>query len=169
MISLKQHIRTSYRWGSFGSPDGIYKMVQGPRAYEMALNTWSDWLQVHINKSKTQVFFVSMSPTRDRWQIFLQCIAHCFGHYLYVLCCIDSFVSLLLLQSWGLGWTWWSQLLPRNGTHHQRRVFQKRVEARADASCRSGDLQTVDKGPQRSNPEHNATIGVSQGRAPFHL
>ncbi|KAI6675238.1 hypothetical protein NL676_003144 [Syzygium grande] len=50
----------------FGSPDGIYKMVQGPRAYEMALNTWSDWLQVHINKSKTQVFFVSMSPTRDR-------------------------------------------------------------------------------------------------------
>ncbi|XP_056170831.1 protein trichome birefringence-like 34 [Syzygium oleosum] len=42
-------------WGSFGSPDGIYKMVQGPRAYEMALNTWSDWLQVHINKSKTQV------------------------------------------------------------------------------------------------------------------
>ncbi|KAF8006103.1 hypothetical protein BT93_K0414 [Corymbia citriodora subsp. variegata] len=53
-------------WGSFGSADGIYKMVQVPRAYEMALNTWSDWLAVHINKSKTQVFFVSMSPTHDR-------------------------------------------------------------------------------------------------------
>ncbi|KAF7849336.1 hypothetical protein BT93_L0959 [Corymbia citriodora subsp. variegata] len=52
-------------WGSFGSADGIYKMVQVPRAYEMALNTWSDWLAVHINKSKTQVFFVSMSPTHD--------------------------------------------------------------------------------------------------------
>ncbi|KAL3717003.1 hypothetical protein ACJRO7_008563 [Eucalyptus globulus] len=53
-------------WGSFGSPDGIHKMEQAPRVYEMALNTWSDWLEVHINRSKTQVFFVSMSPTHDR-------------------------------------------------------------------------------------------------------
>lgn len=53
-------------WGSFGSPDGIYKDVMMPRAYEMALNTWSDWLEVHVNRSKTQVFFVSMSPTHER-------------------------------------------------------------------------------------------------------
>ncbi|KAI3441417.1 PMR5N domain-containing protein [Psidium guajava] len=53
-------------WGSFGSRDAIYKDVMIPRAYEMALNTWSDWLEVHVNRSKTQVFFVSMSPTHER-------------------------------------------------------------------------------------------------------
>ena len=41
-----------------------------PRAYEMALNTWSDWLEVHVNRSKTQVFFVSMSPTHERYELF---------------------------------------------------------------------------------------------------
>ncbi|KAK4782720.1 hypothetical protein SAY86_007094 [Trapa natans] len=53
-------------WGSFGSPDGIYKDVTMPRAYEMALNTWSQWLEVHVNRSKTELFFVSMSPTHER-------------------------------------------------------------------------------------------------------
>ncbi|KAF9591934.1 hypothetical protein IFM89_010292 [Coptis chinensis] len=57
-------------WGSFGSLDGIYKEVEMLRSYEMALNTWSDWLEIHVNRSKTQMFFVSMSPTHfwgDEW------------------------------------------------------------------------------------------------------
>ncbi|KAL6337723.1 hypothetical protein AAG906_037317 [Vitis piasezkii] len=53
-------------WGSFESPDGIYKDVEMVRVYEMALKTWSDWLEVHVNRSKTQLFFVSMSPTHQR-------------------------------------------------------------------------------------------------------
>ncbi|KAK4798847.1 hypothetical protein SAY86_031173 [Trapa natans] len=53
-------------WGSFQSLDGIYKDVTMLRAYEMALNTWSQWLEVHVNRSKTELFFVSMSPTHER-------------------------------------------------------------------------------------------------------
>ncbi|KAK9291130.1 hypothetical protein L1049_009317 [Liquidambar formosana] len=53
-------------WGSFESPDGIYKEVGMPRCYEMALKTWADWLEVHVNRNKTQLFFVSMSPIHER-------------------------------------------------------------------------------------------------------
>ncbi|XP_030537322.1 protein trichome birefringence-like 34 [Rhodamnia argentea] len=53
-------------WGSFGSADGIYKTVKASRAFEMALNTWSDWLEMHISRSKTRLFFVSSSPTHER-------------------------------------------------------------------------------------------------------
>ncbi|XVF08334.1 hypothetical protein REPUB_Repub06bG0217700 [Reevesia pubescens] len=58
-------------WGSFESPeDGIYKAVKLPRVYEMALQTWAQWLEVHVNRNKTQLFFMSMSPTHqkaDKW------------------------------------------------------------------------------------------------------
>ncbi|CAM8961895.1 unnamed protein product [Rhodiola kirilowii] len=54
-------------WGSFENPDaGIYKDVEMTRAYELALQTWADWLELHINKSLTSLFFVSMSPTHQR-------------------------------------------------------------------------------------------------------
>ncbi|KAK6943185.1 Trichome birefringence-like, N-terminal domain [Dillenia turbinata] len=52
-------------WGSFETPDGIFKEVDMSRCYEMALRTWSNWLEVHVNHSKTRVFFVSMSPTHQ--------------------------------------------------------------------------------------------------------
>ncbi|MBA0833407.1 hypothetical protein Goarm_017724 [Gossypium armourianum] len=58
-------------WGSFESPeDGIYKTVKLPRVYEMALRTWARWLEVHVNRNKTLLFFMSMSPTHemaDKW------------------------------------------------------------------------------------------------------
>jgi len=63
------------RWGSFGDPDGIYKKVKMLRVYEMALRTWSDWLEVHVNRNKTRLFFVSMSPIHKRYPqvtIFLE-------------------------------------------------------------------------------------------------
>ncbi|KAA8517725.1 hypothetical protein F0562_015216 [Nyssa sinensis] len=55
-------------WGSFESSDGIsiYKEVEMLRVYEMALKTWSDWLEIHVNRTKTKLFFVSMSPTHER-------------------------------------------------------------------------------------------------------
>ncbi|XP_043710579.1 protein trichome birefringence-like 34 [Telopea speciosissima] len=54
-------------WGSFDRlDDGIYKEVEMLRSYEMALKTWSDWLDIHVNRTKTQLFFVSMSPTHLR-------------------------------------------------------------------------------------------------------
>ncbi|KAK6943190.1 PC-Esterase [Dillenia turbinata] len=42
-------------WGSFNRSDGIYKDVEMLRCYEMALQTWSDWLEIQINRSKTQL------------------------------------------------------------------------------------------------------------------
>lgn len=54
------------RWGSFENEDGIYKDMEALRAYEMALSTWSDWLEVHVNRSKTRLFFVSLSPTHQK-------------------------------------------------------------------------------------------------------
>nr|GMD43228.1 protein trichome birefringence-like 34 [Ipomoea batatas] len=55
-------------WGSFDDErsDGIYKEVEMVRSYEMALKTWSDWLEIHVNRSKTQLFFISMSPIHER-------------------------------------------------------------------------------------------------------
>ncbi|KAL8536665.1 hypothetical protein ACS0TY_012017 [Phlomoides rotata] len=50
-------------WGSFGSSDAIYKRVEMKfRRFEMALNTWSDWLQININRTKTKLFFTSLMP-----------------------------------------------------------------------------------------------------------
>lgn len=121
-----------------------------------------------MNKSKAQVFFVSMSPTHDRWRI--SCNVQPISSAITCDFMLHQFIcSSSIPQSWGLGWSWWSQLLPRNGTNHQRRVFGKWVEARADASCGSGHRQTADKRPWSSNPEHYATIGVSQRCTPFHL
>ncbi|KAL7184498.1 hypothetical protein ACSBR2_026623 [Camellia fascicularis] len=54
-------------WGSFESPDGFYKEIEMLRSYEMAIKTWSDWLEFHVNHNKTQMFFVSMSPTHERY------------------------------------------------------------------------------------------------------
>ncbi|XP_031398180.1 protein trichome birefringence-like 34 [Punica granatum] len=53
-------------WGSFKSPDAIYKEVKMPRAYEMGMTTWSQWLEIHVNQSNTELFFVTMSPTHER-------------------------------------------------------------------------------------------------------
>nr|XP_017245490.1 PREDICTED: protein trichome birefringence-like 34 [Daucus carota subsp. sativus] len=50
-------------WGSFESGNGIFKRVGMLRSYEMALKTWSDWLEIHIDRNKSQLFFMSMSPT----------------------------------------------------------------------------------------------------------
>ncbi|CAK9150438.1 unnamed protein product [Ilex paraguariensis] len=53
-------------WGSFEKPDdGIYKEVDALRSYEMSLKTWSDWLDIHVDRNKTRLFFMSMSPTHE--------------------------------------------------------------------------------------------------------
>ncbi|KAG6437050.1 hypothetical protein SASPL_101957 [Salvia splendens] len=53
----------TFLWGSFGSSDAIAKKVgMRYRRYEMALTTWSDWLEVNVNRTKTKIFFMSLSP-----------------------------------------------------------------------------------------------------------
>ncbi|XP_072996954.1 protein trichome birefringence-like 34 [Typha latifolia] len=59
-------------WGSFDDEDGIYKEIEGLRGYELALQTWSEWLEFHVDHQRTQLFFMSMSPTHfwgDEWGI----------------------------------------------------------------------------------------------------
>ncbi|KAI3474239.1 hypothetical protein Pfo_029027 [Paulownia fortunei] len=61
-------------WGSFGSSDAIYKTVEMKlRRYEMALSTWSDWLEMNINRTKTKLFFMSVSPYTFRGDVLRHC------------------------------------------------------------------------------------------------
>ncbi|GAB4857322.1 hypothetical protein Ancab_015230 [Ancistrocladus abbreviatus] len=52
-------------WGSFESSDSTCEEVEMVAGYKMALKTWSDWIQMHANHSKTQIFWVSMSPSHE--------------------------------------------------------------------------------------------------------
>ncbi|KAL8140750.1 hypothetical protein V2J09_006771 [Rumex salicifolius] len=38
--------------GSSESSDGIVREMKMLRSYEMALQTWSDWLQIHVNRGQ---------------------------------------------------------------------------------------------------------------------
>ncbi|KAK4418894.1 protein trichome birefringence-like 34 [Sesamum alatum] len=64
-------------WGSFDSPDAIYKRVEMRlRVFEMALNTWSEWLEININRTKTKLFFRSISPYHyygENWETPQNC------------------------------------------------------------------------------------------------
>ncbi|CAL5335205.1 unnamed protein product [Camellia sinensis] len=53
-------------WGSFESPNNTYKEVEMVHALEMALKTWSNWLEINVNRSKTKIYFVSMSAIHGR-------------------------------------------------------------------------------------------------------
>ncbi|PWA41015.1 PMR5 N-terminal domain, PC-Esterase [Artemisia annua] len=49
-------------WGSFEHPNRT--VIESDRVirYEMALRTWSNWLETHLNRNKTRLFFISVSP-----------------------------------------------------------------------------------------------------------
>lgn len=64
--------RMKVLWGSFDDKDGFYKVIEAVRSYELALKTWSEWLEFHVDPLKTQLFFMSMSPTHfwgEEWGI----------------------------------------------------------------------------------------------------
>lgn len=46
--------------------DGLYKEMELVRGYEMALSTWSNWLEAHVDPNRTRVFFMSVSATHQR-------------------------------------------------------------------------------------------------------
>ncbi|CAL5335213.1 unnamed protein product [Camellia sinensis] len=53
-------------WGSFESPNKTYKEVEMVHTLEMVLKTWSNWLEINVNRSKTKIYFVSMSAIHGR-------------------------------------------------------------------------------------------------------
>ncbi|KAI3846811.1 hypothetical protein MKX03_034666 [Papaver bracteatum] len=57
-------------WGSFVRPnEGIYKYLGMVDKFEVGLKTWSDWIENHISRTKTQLFFNSITPVHARaWE-----------------------------------------------------------------------------------------------------
>ncbi|EPS74219.1 hypothetical protein M569_00538 [Genlisea aurea] len=50
-------------WGSSDGPHSTHEQINNTlRVFEMALNSWSDWMEMHFNGTKTKVFFMSPSP-----------------------------------------------------------------------------------------------------------
>ncbi|RCV40242.1 hypothetical protein SETIT_9G037100v2 [Setaria italica] len=70
------------RWGSFeaataaeaaaeGEHRAAYEVTDSLRAFELAIRTWSEWLELHVDRARTQFFFTSISPTHlysDEWE-----------------------------------------------------------------------------------------------------
>ncbi|CAN6314704.1 unnamed protein product [Urochloa humidicola] len=66
------------RWGSFeeaaaaeGAHRAAYEVTGSLRAFELALRTWSEWLEHHVDRARTRLFFTSTSPTHlnsDEWE-----------------------------------------------------------------------------------------------------
>ncbi|KAJ0878600.1 putative PMR5 domain, PC-Esterase [Helianthus annuus] len=49
-------------WGSFENPKRTSVESRRVTRYEMALRTWSNWLDTHLDREKTRMFFISLSP-----------------------------------------------------------------------------------------------------------
>lgn len=63
---------TLIRWKSSEKSNGTFE-VDMVRRYEMGLKTWVDWLETHVNRTKTKLFFVSLSPAHLR---YVFCYSH---------------------------------------------------------------------------------------------
>ncbi|TVU44417.1 hypothetical protein EJB05_03858, partial [Eragrostis curvula] len=49
----------------------VYEVTDSLRAFELAIRTWSEWLERHVDRARTRLFFTSMSPTHlhsDEWE-----------------------------------------------------------------------------------------------------
>ena len=63
-------------WGSFEAAveDAhrvTYEVTDSLRAFELSIKTWSEWLERHVDRACTQLFFTSMSPMHlhsDEWE-----------------------------------------------------------------------------------------------------
>nr|GEW45725.1 protein trichome birefringence-like 34 [Tanacetum cinerariifolium] len=55
-------------WGSFENPTRTFVESGIVRRYEMAMKTWSNWLENHLDHTKTRIFFTSLSPEHKKGQ-----------------------------------------------------------------------------------------------------
>lgn len=81
-----------HRKGSFEDPYPVYKEVKMLQCYKMALKTWSAWLETHVNRTKTRLFFVSNSATHSRYG----------GNLINELMPLTHCTNLTLLHSWAI-------------------------------------------------------------------
>ncbi|XP_020102170.1 protein trichome birefringence-like 34 isoform X2 [Ananas comosus] len=62
----KPRMRMKLTYSSFEEKDANYREVKMIEGFELALKTWSAWLQRNVDAAKTQLYFVSLSPTHVR-------------------------------------------------------------------------------------------------------
>lgn len=61
-------------WGSFEAAAAAavaYEVTDSLRAFEMSMKTWAEWLERHVDRARTRLFFTSISPTHlhsDEWE-----------------------------------------------------------------------------------------------------
>lgn len=64
--------RCACRRGSFeAAAAAAYEVTDSLRAFEMSMKTWSEWLERHVDRARTGLFFTSISPTHlhsDEWE-----------------------------------------------------------------------------------------------------
>lgn len=51
------------RWDYMESGGKYYRDMDRVAAMERGLRAWADWVDTHIDRSRTRVFFLSISPT----------------------------------------------------------------------------------------------------------
>ncbi|XP_047306705.1 protein trichome birefringence-like 34 [Impatiens glandulifera] len=61
-------LKTMVESASFEEPNEKFKMVKSLQSYKMVLKTWSNWIDNHINKTKTRMFFMGIPATHE-WSI----------------------------------------------------------------------------------------------------
>ncbi|KAI3732369.1 hypothetical protein L1987_63573 [Smallanthus sonchifolius] len=70
--SIERHAKqwiNADMWGSFENPKKTIVESRRVTPYEMALKTWSNWLETHLHRKKTRIFFTSPSPGhREPWR-----------------------------------------------------------------------------------------------------
>ncbi|KAI3759911.1 hypothetical protein L1987_50297 [Smallanthus sonchifolius] len=63
--SIERHAKhwiNADMWGSFENPNRTLIESRRVTRYEMALRTWSNWLDTHLVRKKTRIIFISLSP-----------------------------------------------------------------------------------------------------------
>jgi hypothetical protein len=60
-------------WGSSSSfqQAAAFEVTDSLRAFELSIATWAEWLERHVDRARTRLFFTSMSPTHlhsDEWE-----------------------------------------------------------------------------------------------------
>lgn len=58
-----------HRWGSFANAEDGYEELDAPVSYRIALKTWANWVDSNVNQNKTRVYFTTMSPTHQRYDL----------------------------------------------------------------------------------------------------
>ncbi|KAJ3680889.1 hypothetical protein LUZ60_015378 [Juncus effusus] len=59
----KPNMKMQVLYDPFGEDRWTYTEVEMREGFQLALDTWSNWLQFNTNTSEKQIFFVSLSPT----------------------------------------------------------------------------------------------------------